>query len=102
MIGLALNTAALLFIMWMVAKNNAEFSFLTTVLVIVGINICGALLSLIHPLAGLLAYFIILPLALVRFCCLSIKQGLVVAGIYFIWLIAFHMAWEHVTTFPEN
>ena len=102
MIGLALNTAALLGIMWIVAKNNAEFSFFTTVLVIVGINICGALLGLIHPLAGLLAYFIILPLALVRFCYLSIKQGLIVAGIYFVWLIAFHVAWELLTEIPTN
>ena len=97
MIGLALNTVALLGIMWMVAKNNAEFSFLTTVLVIVGINICGALLGFIHPLAALLAYFIILPLALVRYCYLSIKQGFIVAIMYFVWLIAFHVAWEYLT-----
>lgn len=101
MIGLALNTAALLFIMWLVAKNNAEFSFLTAICVIVGINIFGALLSLIHPLAGLLAYFIILPLALVRFCYLSIKQGFIVAGIYFIWLIAFEIAWAYLTEIPK-
>ena len=102
MIGLALNTVALLGIMWIVAKNNAEFSFLTTVLVIVGINICGALLSLIHPLAGLVAYFIILPLALVRYCYLSIIQGLIVAVIYFVWLIAFHVAWEYLTKTPAS
>ena len=102
MIGLALNTAVLLVIMWIIAKNNAEFSFLTTVLVIVGINICGALLSLIHPLAGLLAYFIILPLALVRYCYLSIIQGLIVAVIYFVWLIAFHVAWEYLTKTPAS
>ena len=94
MVALVLHPAVLILIMWIVARHNAELSFLTALLVVIGVGVCSALLGALHPLAGLFGYVIILPLALVRFCYLNLKQALIVTGIFAAWLIAYEVIWE--------
>jgi hypothetical protein len=93
MIRLVVDPAVLLVIMWIVARHNAELHFLTAFLVVVGVGVCSALLGALHPLVGLLGYIVILPLALVRLCCLSLKQAFIVTGLFAAWLISCEVIW---------
>ena len=94
MIGLVLHPAVLILIMWIVGRRNPELHFLTAFLVVVGVGVCSAVLSALHPLAGLIGYVVVLPLALVRFCYLNLKQSFIVTGIFAIWLIGWEVMWE--------
>ncbi len=98
MLGLVLHPLALLLLMWIVARHDAEFSFFTTLLVVVGVGVCAAVLGILHPLLGLVGYIVLLPLALVRFCYLSLPQASIVTGLFLVWLIAFHAAVEAILT----
>jgi hypothetical protein len=94
MIGLVLQPIVLIVIMWIVARHDAELNFLTALLVVIGTGFCSAMLAALHPIAGLAGYVIILPLALVRFCYLSLKQAAIVTGIFAVWLVGWHVLWE--------
>ena len=94
MIGLVLHPGVLIVIMWLVARHNAELNFLTAFLVIFGVSVCSALLGTLHPIAGLVGFIVLLPLALIRFCYLGLKQAFVVTGLFAGWLLAYELLWE--------
>ena len=62
-------------------------------LVVVGVSICSAILGAWQPIAGLVGFIVILPIALFRFCYLTLKQAFIVTGIFALWLAGYELLW---------
>lgn len=68
MLGLIVNTIALMAILWMLARHEADLSFGKTVLVVFGITFGCSLLGLLHPLA---AFAVLHALPTLRSSCFN-------------------------------
>ena len=94
MIGLLLNPLVLCVLLWLVARGSADIEYGRVFFISLGVSIVGvaiaalagggfvALVALL-PVLGLLAFL------LMRYCCVSLQQALIVTGLYFAYQIAF-------------
>ncbi|HCN77089.1 MAG TPA: hypothetical protein DIT13_07845 [Verrucomicrobiales bacterium] len=93
MLGLIVNTVALMAILWMLARHEADLSFGRTMLVVFGITFGCGLLGLLHPLAPLAAFAVVTPLALKFFFYLRTGPAFGATGLFLVWLVVWELLW---------
>src|SRR5215510_4118090 len=91
MLGLILNPLVLCLLVWIVARSTAEFDFGRMFFIALGVGLVGAALSWV--LGGYLGLLMLIPVGalliflLMKYCCLTIQQALIVTGLYFAYQI---------------
>ncbi len=103
MIGLFLDPAILCLLLYLFARHNAEFDFLRVFFITLGIGVGGAVIFMaLAPSIGLLSLIPVFLLALfllMKFCYVSLKQGVIILSVFVILKIilnyAFLSAFSH-------
>jgi hypothetical protein len=94
MIPLIFDPVALCVLVWFVAGDNAEIDRVTMFLIAFPVGIAATAIMLTSGL-GFLAFvawlLLVLALAvlLMRYCCLTDRQAVLVAVLYYGWLVGF-------------
>jgi hypothetical protein len=89
MLSLILDPLVLMFIMYLVARHEADLEFPKIFLICFLVSVVVFVVSLaIGPLA-IIVYALLLPWALFHFCCLRWKMAFLVFGIFFAYQILF-------------
>jgi hypothetical protein len=100
MIALLLNPLVLCLLVWVVARSSAEFDFPRMFFIAVGVGLLGAALGAL--VEGYLVLLTLIPVAallvflLMKYCCLTLGQALVVTGLYFAYQILFIVAMDRI------
>jgi hypothetical protein len=100
MIALVLNPLVLIALMWLLARHEADMSYLKVFGIVFAISIIALLLALVHPLVGMLGYLILIPLALHRFCYVRLTRALAITGLFIVWQIVFRVVFDSITKVP--
>jgi hypothetical protein len=97
MLSLFLNPLVLCILVWLVARGTADIEFAKMFFIALGVGIVGALAVNFFGggYAALLAWIPFLGLLLfllMKYCYLTLQQGLIVTGLYFLYQIGFTIA----------
>ncbi|MCI0684674.1 MAG: hypothetical protein L0Y71_21465 [Gemmataceae bacterium] len=97
MLGLFLNPLVLCVLVWLVARGTADIDFGKMFFIALGVGIVGTLAAMFlgGGYVGLLALIPILGLLLfllMKYCYLTLQQGLIVTGLYFLYQVGFAVA----------
>jgi len=96
MIGLFLKAVILMGIVWLVDRKNTELEFAPMFLIALAISVASLVLT--HLLGEALGVFVLVPVAVVaallviRFCYVTVKQGVLIAVLFLAAGIAVHLA----------
>ncbi len=83
MIQIIVSALILCAALYLVARHEAEISLPLILMIVVGVSVAAALLSLAHPLAPLLS-LVLLAWAIQRFCYVGWSKAWIVTGIYLV------------------
>lgn len=78
MLSLLLSPFVVMFLLWLLARHEAELSYFIIFFVVAGVSVAAFLGGLASPWLGLGIYVIGLPLAIARWCYVSIPKAFVV------------------------
>ena len=94
MLAFLVHPLVLIGFMWLVARHSADLDLLRAFLIVFGAGIFSWVLSsMLHPIAGTVGYIVVLPWALINYCELSLKEALIVTGLFMAWLIGWQVFW---------
>jgi hypothetical protein len=94
MLGLFLNAAVLCVLVWLVARGTADISFGRMFLIALGVGVANVVAGMIVG-GGYLALLASIPVLglliflLMKYCCVTLQQALLVTGLYFIYQVCF-------------
>ena len=98
MISLLLNPVVLTFLVWLVARRNADIDLAVMFFIALGVGLAGAAASMLvggflallalPPVLGLLVYL------LMKYCGVTLQQALIVTGLYFAYQLGFAVLYE--------
>jgi hypothetical protein len=94
MIALLLNPVVLCVLVWLVARGTADIDFVRMFFIALGVGLFGAVVGMavgdsylallaLLPVLGLLVFL------LMKYCCVTLQQALIVTGLYFAYQVAF-------------
>lgn len=97
MLALILNPLVLCVLVWLVARGTAEIDFAKMFFIALGVGIVGALAvnyfgGGYFGLLALIPFLGILLFLLMKYCYLTLQQGLIVTGLYFLYQLGFAFA----------
>ena len=67
MLGLLISPLIVMFLLWLLARNEAELSYYIIFFVVAGVSILAFLATFASPWLGIAVYLIGLPFAIARF-----------------------------------
>ena len=96
MLGLLISPLIVMFLLWLLARNEAELSYYIIFFVVAGVSILAFLATFASPWLGIAVYLIGLPFAIARFCYVSLPKAAVVTILFIVIQAAFNLAMRHV------
>lgn len=97
MISLLLDPLILLLFMWLLARHEADFSYLKLLLITLCIALIANGLGMLNPWLGLISYIILIPLALHRFCYITLKSAVLITALFIVWQVAWHLITDSIS-----
>ncbi len=83
MIALFLNPLVLCALLWLVARNSADFYFAQVFFLALGIGIAGALLGIFLGILSLIPLAALTVFLLMWYCGITLGQAVLVTALYF-------------------
>ena len=96
MLGLLISPLIVMFLLWLLARNEAELLYYIIFFVVAGVSIQAFLATFASPWLGIAVYLIGLPFAIARFCYVSLPKAAVVTILFIVIQAAFNLAMRHV------
>ena len=96
MLALLINPLIVMFLLWLFARHEAELSYAKLLCIVAGITLFVLLVASQKPILGLIAYVVLIPIALVRFCFVSLSKASVITVLFLAWQIAYNLAWSYL------
>ena len=94
MISLLLSPFVVMFLLWLVARHEAELSYYIIFFVVAGVSVAAFIGGLASPWLGLGIYIIGLPIAIARWCYVSLPKAALVTVLFIAFQIGFEAAWD--------
>jgi hypothetical protein len=92
MLSLILNPLILMFLMYWLARHEADLAFYKAFLICFLVSLVVFAASLVIGPFSILIYALLLPWALVQYCYLRWKTAFLVFGIFFVYQIVLSLA----------
>lgn len=96
MLALVINPLIIMFLLWLLARDEADLSYVNILLVTVALTIIALLIGFQYRFWGLFAYIALLPFALTRFCYVSFAKASIVTVLFLGWQLLFYMAFRSI------
>ena len=100
MLALFINPLIVMFLLWLVARHDAELSYIKILLIMSVLTIVVVLIGAQHPLVALICYIVLLPIAITRFLYVSLPKAIIVTVLFLVWQVLFNVAFSYITRFP--
>ena len=85
MLGLLLSPFIVMFLLWLLARHEAELSYYIIFFVVAGVSLAAFLASiLISPILGLVVFLIGLPFLIARYCYVSLPKAALVTILFIV------------------
>ncbi|HEY6204782.1 MAG TPA: hypothetical protein VIW21_01310 [Chthoniobacterales bacterium] len=92
MVAIVINPLIIMFLLWLFARHEAERSYITVLLVTIGLTMLALLIGFQYRLLGFVVYLALLPFALTRFCYVSFPKASIVTVLFLGWQLLFSFA----------
>ena len=94
MISLVLSPFIVMFMLWLVARHEADLSYTTIFYVVTGVSLLAFGASLASPWLALGIYLFGLPIAIARWCYVSLPKALLVTVLFIAAQVGFSTLWK--------
>ena len=96
MLSLLINPLVLMLLLWLFARHEAELSYVKLLCIFAGITLLVLVVASQNPIIGLTVYVVLIPIALVRYCFVSLSKAIVITVIFLAWQVAYNLAWRYL------
>lgn len=94
MISLLLSPIIVMVLLWLLARHEAELSYYIIFFVVAGVSIAAFLAGLALPWLALGVYIGGLPLAIAKWCYVSLPKAVLVTFLFILVQVGFEILWE--------
>lgn len=93
MLGLLLSPFIVMFLLWLLARHEAELSYYIIFFVVAGVSLAAFLASLfVSPWLGLAVFVIGLPLLIARYCYVSLPKAALITVLFIVLRVGLELA----------
>ncbi len=94
MISLLLTPVIVMFLLWLLARHEAELSYYIIFFVVAGVSLAAFLAGLASPWLGLGVYLLGLPFAIAKWCYVSLPKAALVTFLFIVIQVAIDVVLE--------
>ncbi len=94
MISLVLSPFIVMFLLWLLARHEADLSYYTIFYVVTGVSFVSFLTGLASPWIALVVFLIGLPIAIARWCYVSLPKAVLVTILFLGVQLGFSILWR--------
>ena len=98
MLNLLLSPFIVMFLLWLLARHEAELSYYIIFFVVAGVSVAAFVGGSASPWLGLGIYLIGLPFAIARWCYVSLPKAALVTVLFIVFQIGFQIVLKLLLT----